>query len=1037
MPNAGTIWLWQPPPISQAVDATTTITAAATATKIPNLIDWEGFENQIKTVSATANLGTKQWDLVEDVGNVITFVTGRDGIGKAVQIALNGTNTGRLNRNYATPGTLFVVSFYFKLVSTPTGATMRIFQSIADASCHIGINTSGQVLAAFGAGTSNVIGTGPSVTDGAWHRIDARIDSGPATHTIDWYCDGTLQTQAHSGLVAASNQTSWNVGSNIATATGTFQVDDLVLSATSGNLPIGAHTVFSTVPSDDNAESVYGTGVMQQATGVDLSSSNKGYQYLDDWPPTTGVNNADSVTQAAAGAGNFVSVEFGDAPAYVTTTALWGVSAVAAIQSDGVTANNGTTRIVDAAGNTLTDVFSGDMSETGQHYTRAKITAPAGGWTKDGFNAARARIGFSTDSTTDPEWLALMLTGVTVDVPTGATTNQSIDASVTFTAGLTRQTGKVLTAVATFTVLMTRMVLHPMAVTVSMVAAIVRSTLKTLAVTVAMNPAVAKSKAFVLAATVTFTVAVSRRVGKPLAATATFTAALSRTTGKALAVAVTFTVALVRSTAKLMATSVTFTVAMAKRVGKPLAVAVTLTPALSRQVGKTLANAVTFTAALATSKVKVQLLAVTVTFTAAITRRVAKTIAATTTFTAAVTRTVGKPLAVTVTFGANLVRQVNKPVAVAVTFAAALVRRIGKPLANTVTFTAALATSKVKVVVIAVTVTFTASLARQVSKLLAASATFTASLTRRSAKLLASTATFTASVTKNVILSARAVTVTFTGALSAQFHQGAQQFQQAIDVTVTFTANVSRRVGKPLANTVAFAAAVTKTITKTIAGSITFTAAMVRSKVKVQVLAVTATFTASVRRQTGKLMPVTVTFTTALTRRVGKVLDVPLTMVANIGKRIPQRVALVVTFTAQVGRRIPQRLAATVTFTAALSRSVGKRIAATATFTAALARSITRSVVVAVAVTFDAAMTRMTSKALDVVFVLDVQLMRLITKTLSVAVEMGAVLRAISSKLVRGYTVKGPTSSKQTNDGATNATDTDNDPWGANVGEGR
>jgi len=181
---------------------------------------------------------------------------------------------------------------------------------------------------------------------------------------------------------------------------------------------MGGHAVFAVLPNDDNAASVYGTNTMEQGNGTDLSSSNKGYQYIDEWPPTTGTNNADSITQATSSATSFVDVEFQDAPAWVTS-ALWGVTAVVAHQSDATGANSGISRIVNSSGTTLTDIYSGDMSETSAHYTRRLITAPAGGWLIDSthFNGVRGRVGFGTLQPGDPEWLALMLQCATPDQP--------------------------------------------------------------------------------------------------------------------------------------------------------------------------------------------------------------------------------------------------------------------------------------------------------------------------------------------------------------------------------------------------------------------------------------------------------------------------------------------------------------------------------------------------------------------------------------------------------------------------------------------
>lgn len=388
---------------------------------MPTLVDLAGFEDQVLTANATTTMNPKLWDTVANNGaGTVTYVTGRGGVGKAVKFDLDGVNQCRLARNLTTAGTMMVASFYVQLLRLPSAQTSRIFHMSSDLVGLIGIGTDGALRASFGSGTGIVTSIGPTITvDGRFHLIDVKFDTSPATHTVDWYVDGVAQSQGSAGGVAASNMTLWSVGSNTTTHDAAFIVDDVVISTTSGDFPMGRHSVFSVVPNDDNAASVYGTNVMEQGNGTDLSSSNKGYQYLDEWPPTTGTNNADSVTQSATGTGNFVDVEFENAPAWAVST-LWGVRGIVAHQSDGTAANNGTTRIVDSAAATLTDVFpNADMSETSAHYTARMITAPGGGWTITNFNGVRGRVGLSSDASPSPEWLALMLQAATPDNPIG------------------------------------------------------------------------------------------------------------------------------------------------------------------------------------------------------------------------------------------------------------------------------------------------------------------------------------------------------------------------------------------------------------------------------------------------------------------------------------------------------------------------------------------------------------------------------------------------------------------------------------------
>ncbi len=377
---------------------------------MPTLVDLEGFEHGVDAANATATMNPALWDTSGNPAG-ISFVSGRvDGL--AVQIAKDNTTTTRVGRVYTTPGTLFVHSFYLRVAAAPTLADARVYAMSADVVAFIMVQTTGTVLANItGGGSASV---GPNVADGLWHLIDVRYNTAPNPHTIDWTVDGVTQTSASATGTASSNQDSWSAGGNVLAGDGTYQIDDIAISATTGDYPMGPHKVFSVVPAADGTH-VAGVNIMENAgTGNDIGGAETAWDKLDDWPPTTGINNADSITSSATGATNYAEVIFRPKPDYAHQT-LWGVSATVAHQSDTTGANTGISRIVDSAGTTLTDIFSGDMSEITEHYTRRIIAAPSGGWTVNNFAGIRGRVGFGTLQPGAPEWLALMVSAATPD----------------------------------------------------------------------------------------------------------------------------------------------------------------------------------------------------------------------------------------------------------------------------------------------------------------------------------------------------------------------------------------------------------------------------------------------------------------------------------------------------------------------------------------------------------------------------------------------------------------------------------------------
>lgn len=375
---------------------------------MPTLVDLEGFDHGVDAANATATMNPALWDISANT-TAISFVAGRID-GQAIRVAKNNTTTTRVGRNYTTPGTLFVFSFYLRVNTLPTLADARVFAMSADIVAFFMVQTGGTILANVAGGTAPI---GPNIDDGQWHLIDGRYNTSPATHTLDWAVDGVAQGQASATGTAASNQDQWSAGGNIAAGDGTYDIDDLVISATTGDYPMATHKVFSVVPAADGTHNA-GTNIMERASdGADIGVVTA-WDLLDEWPPTIGLNNADTVTSSASGAANYAEVIFGPKPDYAQQT-LWGVSATVAHQSDTTGANTGISRIVDAAGATLTDIYSGDMSEITEHYTRRLIAAPTGGWTVNNFAGIRGRVGFGTLQPGAPEWLALMVSAATPD----------------------------------------------------------------------------------------------------------------------------------------------------------------------------------------------------------------------------------------------------------------------------------------------------------------------------------------------------------------------------------------------------------------------------------------------------------------------------------------------------------------------------------------------------------------------------------------------------------------------------------------------
>jgi hypothetical protein len=376
---------------------------------MPTPIVIDGFEHQVKDLNSFSGTYNGLWDSDLQNPSLITFPSGRNGV--CMQIAPAGASTRILK--YLNDPTVVVASFYIRTSTTPASASILWnLQTPGYATCPVLLLTgSGTLRMSFGGN----IDTAGTYNDGNWHRVDLKANVSANPWTLDWQVDGAAQTAG--SISSAANSIRYiQFGTGGGGETWTCQYDDFVVSATSGDYPLGAHDVLYGVPTGDGTH-VAGTNTIEDNAGTDIVSPNA-FPLLDDMASSP---STDYIMQSTIGTGNYAEVTFADVPANKT---IWGVEGYAALFSSGVNVNDGTTRIVDSAGTSLTNIYAGDMSETSLHYRRAIITAPGGGWTETNFNGLKARVGFSSDVTDVPRWAALMLQYAVIDAPAGPSTRK-------------------------------------------------------------------------------------------------------------------------------------------------------------------------------------------------------------------------------------------------------------------------------------------------------------------------------------------------------------------------------------------------------------------------------------------------------------------------------------------------------------------------------------------------------------------------------------------------------------------------------------
>lgn len=378
---------------------------------MPTLIHIDGFEAAITWGTNSSNGG----GLATTVANGAAFThdTGTRRSGsyslKVVQPAGSAT---RISKTLTTGIRTLVGSVYFYCAAAPSVQSI-ILDSGSGPRPTFRLETDGRMSALFNSGTAQ--STAGSVCDAAWHRLDFYADTATTnSFFLDWQIDAVAQTRATRALTA-QDIPSFQIGSAGTTPTATFFLDDLVLSATAADYPIGEHTVFGVSPTGDGTH-VNTNGGMENDAGTDITTT--AWQLVDNWPPSSTA----FLRQSVIGTTDYAEVTFANHDATMTT--IWDAQALLAYTASTSAANEGATIVSFDSFSTFTEVYGNPTTRA--DYTSASTTAffykvsnsltpcgvitrPGGGWTTTDFDNLKARMGYSGDVTGNPRWNALMI----------------------------------------------------------------------------------------------------------------------------------------------------------------------------------------------------------------------------------------------------------------------------------------------------------------------------------------------------------------------------------------------------------------------------------------------------------------------------------------------------------------------------------------------------------------------------------------------------------------------------------------------------
>lgn len=362
---------------------------------MPTLVHLTGWEHQISSI---AGLG-----IADQLSNAsISTTTFRSGAA-ALRLHPSASNAFWI-RNTVAP--ILVARAYVNFAVLPAANLLFLFGVFDNAATgYVGIGYN-QASAKFATSDGSVLAAagGPTVTTGAWYRLDFKAD---ITHAP--FADFQAQVDG-TALASSGNPTgvTWDdvrFGGTPATSYDVF-FDDLAVSATSADYPLGAGYVLGYSPNavgthvlDASPSSFFfkDTGSVETALS---SSDTTSYQMIDDVP----ISGTDRIEIHATPTATTQYVEY----YFASSNEVWDPDAVSIVtrlnkSTTGVTKSSAKIAFADTNAAVFTDSSSTDGAA--DYKTTVFATKPTGGsWTQEAFDNMHFRWGYTDDATPEP-WL--------------------------------------------------------------------------------------------------------------------------------------------------------------------------------------------------------------------------------------------------------------------------------------------------------------------------------------------------------------------------------------------------------------------------------------------------------------------------------------------------------------------------------------------------------------------------------------------------------------------------------------------------------
>jgi len=407
----------------------------------------EGFEhNTSPTVGTGYNTNDTRVPLVNAVsvtgGSFAMNTSTLPGSWSAVALQINDATTGG-SPSFSwtnTAGDLIgqnriVGSFRFRFTSSLPTTLYEMFVigvPVGSAPRLVFNNSDSKLYAAFDGGLAGTeeVAVSAALSADTWYYVDFDWDATADPNTFKAKVDGANENTS-SLAQAATTDSNVRIGCTISThrTDGTILYDDLVLTNTGTDYPIGPMKVYGLAPSSNGTHAT--SGSFAQVGGT----AGNWWEAVDSWGSGGGTfSNAEYIEQNVNGATDYIELGFESLPSLGSDT-VFGASMAFTIWASTTGAN--TAKVWSYDGTTATEVFSGDCSDTAERYQRWYAIAPPGGsWSEAEANALKIRLGGATLIPGNPRFGAAILQ-VAVKAASGPTTYErqaTVDATAAVVA---------------------------------------------------------------------------------------------------------------------------------------------------------------------------------------------------------------------------------------------------------------------------------------------------------------------------------------------------------------------------------------------------------------------------------------------------------------------------------------------------------------------------------------------------------------------------------------------------------------------------